>query len=82
MNYIYLDEKVKFDYNKAKMFFHCRSCIEPFMGSELHESMTPREYGNYEIGTYDIKEGDTTKEVVVAWCKRCQKEVWNSQDGI
>jgi hypothetical protein len=84
MKYIYPHKtKVRFDYKKAKKFFHCKNCMESFLGSELHESMTPRQYGNYEVSTYDLEtpSGESV-ETVVVWCKRCGKEVWNSYDGI
>ena len=66
---------MEIDYNAMKQFFHCKNCIEQFLRSPLHEVMTPREYGQYEVGTYDM-EG---KEIAVVWCKRCGKVVWDSR---
>ena len=73
-------EGTELDYKKAKQFFHCKHCIEQFFGSELHEMMTPRDYGMYEVGTYDFEYPDGTNvEIVVAWCKRCGRKVWDGR---
>lgn len=69
------------EYEKTKTFFHCSACIKPFLGSTLHEVMTPGDYGSYEAGLYQLD----NLEIVVLWCKRCHRQVWNSlalQSGI
>lgn len=65
------------EYSKAGNFFHCKHCIEQFLGSELHCVMTPREYGSYEVSSYPLKTGET---IVVVWCKKCGREVWDSRE--
>lgn len=70
----------KLDYKKAKMFLHCKNCIDPFIDSNLHEVMTPRDYGNYEMSTHTFRypNGDIAN-ILVLWCKRCKKQVWDSR---
>jgi uncharacterized protein with PIN domain len=73
-------EKTALEYKKTKEFFHCKHCIEQFLGSELHDIMTPRDYGMYEVGLYDFKMPDgSTSEIVVVWCKRCGRKVWDGR---
>lgn len=74
-------ENTEIHYRKAKQFFHCKGCIEQFMDSELHDVMTPREYGLYEISSYDFKyPNGEIEEIVVVWCKRCGKRIWDGRD--
>jgi len=61
-------------YEETKRFLHCGNCINQFVGSDLHEVMTPREYGLYEIGVSEVE----NKEIVVVWCRRCGMKVWDS----
>lgn len=76
----HVDNK-SFDYKKTKLFLHCKECIEQFLNSELHKIMTPKEYGLYEVGISDFTYSDgTVVEVVVVWCKRCGKKVWDGRD--
>lgn len=71
----------RLNYNKAVSFFHCKDCIEQFLGSELHESMTPREYGLYEVSNYEFEYPNGEKAMIIAvWCKRCERSVWDSRD--
>jgi len=63
------------DHKKAGNFFHCKHCIEQFLGSDLHQLMTPAEYGQYEASAYSL-DGEN---IVVVWCKRCKREVWDSR---
>lgn len=71
---------LELNYNKAKKFFHCKHCLEQFIGSELHSVMTPRDYGIYEVSTYDFTRPDgQVSEIVVVWCKRCGRTVWDSR---
>ena len=73
-------EKIPIDYKRAKEFFHCKHCIEQFLGSELHDIMTPKDYGMYEVGTYEFAYPDGSKaDIAVVWCKRCGRKVWDSR---
>ena len=73
-------EATEIDYTKTKTFFHCKNCIEQFMGSPLHQSMTPRDYGVYEVGSLAFTYPDgSIKDIVVVWCKRCGKIVWDNR---
>lgn len=73
-------ENIQLDYKKSKNFFHCKNCIEQFLGSELNKIMTPKEYGLYEIGMYDFCYPDGTMATIpVVWCKRCGKRVWDGR---
>ena len=73
-------EATNLDYKKTKEFFHCKYCIEQFLGSELHDVMTPKDYGMYEVGTIDfIYPGGEKDEIAVVWCKRCGRKVWDSR---
>ena len=75
-----MKEQIMLDYNKAKRFFHCKNCLEPFIGSELHQLMTPSDYGLYEASTYAFKHADGSKsDILVVWCKRCKRNVWDSR---
>lgn len=70
----------KLDYKKAGMFLHCKSCLDSFLGSKKHEKMSARDYGEYEISDYVFTHPDkTTANILVFWCKRCGKEVWDSR---
>jgi hypothetical protein len=74
-------EAKELNVNKAKNFFHCGNCIEQFLGSSLHKVMTPKEYGLYEVSTYEFAYPNGTRaEIMVVWCKRCGKSVWDSRD--
>lgn len=71
----------QFDYKKAKSFLHCKNCIDQFLGSQLHEVMTPREYGMYEASTYDFTYPDgSISTIIVFWCKRCGRSMWDSRN--
>lgn len=73
-------EEIEIDYTKAKTFFHCKECIEQFLGSPLHQSMTPKDYGVYEVNSLAFTYPDgNIKDIVVVWCKRCGKKVWDSR---
>jgi uncharacterized protein with PIN domain len=73
-------EKIPLDYKQTREFFHCKHCIEQFMGSELHDIMTPRDYGMYEVGVYDFVYPDgSLAPIVVVWCKRCGRKVWDGR---
>lgn len=73
-------EETTLDYKKAKQFFHCKHCIDQFLGSELHEIMSPKDYGMYEVSTYSFQYPDGSKaEIIVVWCKRCGRKVWDSR---
>lgn len=73
-------EKTVLDYKKMKEFFHCKYCIEQFIGSELHDVMTPKDYGMYEAGTLNFTYPDgRNEEIAVVWCKRCGRRVWDSR---
>lgn len=73
--------KVKeLNYNKALNFLHCKSCIEQFLGSDLHKVMTPKEYGLYEASSYEYEHPSGEKEIIIViWCKRCGRSVWDSR---
>jgi uncharacterized protein with PIN domain len=71
---------VVMDYKNTKKFFHCKHCIEQFLGSELHDIMTPKDYGMYEVGTYDFPYPKGKEEIVVVWCKRCGRKVWDGRN--
>ena len=74
-------EDTEISYRKAKNFFHCKNCIEQFLGSPLHEVMTPKEYGLYEVSSYEFTYPDSTKEeITVVWCKRCSRRIWDSRN--
>lgn len=66
---------MKIKYEDAKVFFHCRNCSEQFLKSDLHKEMSPRDYSQYEVSLHEID----NKKVIAVWCKRCQKEVVNSE---
>ena len=55
------------------------------MGSELHKTMSPSDYGIYEVSTYpySLEDGEVV-DIVVLWCKRCHRSVWDSRmmDGL
>jgi hypothetical protein len=73
-------EEAQLDYKETKKFLHCKNCIEQFLGSELNESMTPRDYGIYEVGICDFLYPDgTRRDVIVMWCRRCGRKVWDSR---
>ena len=74
-------EEIQLSYRKSKSFFHCKSCIDQFLGSPLHEVMTPKEYGLYEVSSYEFLYPDGTKaDITVVWCKRCSQKVWDGRD--
>ena len=67
-------------YGKAKGFIHCSYCLKQFNGSPLHESMSPRDYGMYEVSCYPfVYPGGIKKDIVAVWCKRCGRPVWDSR---
>ena len=73
-------KNMELSYNKAKDFFQCKHCINEFMNNSLHEHMTPREYGMYEASFYPfIYPGGKKAQIVVVWCKRCGRVVWDSR---
>lgn len=73
-------EEIQLDYKKAKGFVHCKNCTEQFLHSPLHEIMTPREYGMYEVSTYPFVYPDKkVRDIIVLWCKRCGNKVWDSR---
>jgi hypothetical protein len=49
-----MEKKEELVYEKAKRFIHCKNCLEHFNESPLHEVMTPRDYGVYEIAEFEI----------------------------
>ena len=66
--------------NKAKGFMHCSYCLKQFEGSQLHGVMTPRAYGMYEASLYPfVFPGGIKEEIVVVWCKRCGRPIWDSR---
>ena len=70
----------KLDYKKAGMFLHCKSCLNKFLGSEANKKMSPRDFGSYEISDYIFTYPDKkTANILVFWCKRCGKSVWDSR---
>lgn len=80
-NDIHHIEIADISYRKAKKFFHCKNCIEQFLGSPLHEVMTPKEYGMYEVSTYDFSYPDgSIAEIIVVWCKRCGRKIWDGRN--
>lgn len=73
-------ENKELKYGKSKNFLHCAHCIKQFMGSELNETMTARDYGMYEVSGYPFVYPDGTRaDIVVVWCKRCNRKVWDSR---
>ena len=74
-------ENKELNYNKAEDFFHCKYCIEQFLVSELHKTMTPREYGMYEVSSYVFTYPRGKKgSIIVVWCKRCGRSIWDSRN--
>lgn len=74
-------DAIQIDYKKMKSFTHCKNCIEQFLGSDLNKVMTPKEYGQYEVGFYDFTYPDGhTAEIPVVWCKRCGDRVWDGRN--
>ena len=70
----------KLSYSKTKGFFHCKDCMEQFLGSPLHQTMSPRDYGMYEAGQQLFAyPGGEKRMIVVVWCKRCRRLVWDSR---
>ena len=70
----------KLDYKKAGMFLHCKNCLDPFLKSKEHEKMSARDWGEYEISDYVFTYPNKLKaNILVLWCKRCGKEVWDSR---
>lgn len=70
----------KLDYKKAGMFLHCKHCMDGFLGGGLHEIMTPRDFGMYEISDYPFEYPDgATANIMAVWCKRCGRRVWDSR---
>ena len=68
-------------YVKAKDFFRCKNCIDKFSKSALNKTMSPREYGMYEVSKYTFRYPRSRKaEVIVVWCKRCGRNIWDSRD--
>jgi formylmethanofuran dehydrogenase subunit E len=74
-------DSIPLEYKKTKEFFHCKYCTEQFLGSDLHQVMTPKEYGLYEVGSYEFTYPDGNKAMIaVVWCKRCGRNVWDSRN--
>ena len=70
----------KLDYKKAGMFLHCKTCLDKFLGSKDNKKMSPRDFGSYEISDYVFTYPNKLKaNILVLWCKRCGKEVWDSR---
>ena len=75
-----IDSESGLDYSLVKSFMHCAHCMEQFLGSPLHDVMTPGEYGLYEASRYPFTYSDGTHaDIVVVWCKRCGRSVWDSR---
>jgi hypothetical protein len=75
-----IEDKV-LHYGRAKNFLHCRGCMEYFIESPLHEHMTPRDWGMYEASTYVFTyPGGKKGDIIVFWCKRCSKPIWDSRN--
>ena len=67
-------------YEEATMFMHCQNCLSKFIGSELHSYKSAHEAMEYEVSSAPFVYPDGTKaSVLVVWCKKCGKEVWDSR---
>lgn len=64
----------------SEMFLHCKECLQKFLGSPSHSTMTPSEAMEYEASAVPLTyPNGKTALVVVIWCKRCGKKVWDSR---
>ena len=73
-------EDKELSYNKVKEFLHCKTCIDSFLNSPLHTTMSPAEYGIYEAGAYPFRyHNGQESDIVAIWCKRCGRMVWDSR---
>lgn len=69
--------------SRAKGFFQCKDCAEEFKKNNLSEFLSIKEYGMYEASLYCFEYPDGKKaDIVVIWCKRCGKPVWDSRGFI
>jgi len=74
-------QNTELSYNKAKNFLQCKHCTDQFLGTPLHETMTPKEYGIYEVSNYTFTYPKGLKEdIIVVWCKRCGRHIWDSRN--
>lgn len=74
--------KIKLDYEKANQFLHCKDCLTKFLKSADYKAglFSPKEYMEYEVSSYPFKyPNGHTANILVVWCKKCGKEVWDSR---
>ena len=74
--------QIEFVYKRAKTFLNCAHCMDEIRGTTLSEHMTPKEYAMLEASAYMIAPADGGKkiEIMVIWCKRCGRPVWDSRE--
>lgn len=75
-----MDKEILYEDDENTMFMHCKHCMDQFLGSPLHGQVSPREYGQYELAftPFEYPDGHVA-QIVVAFCKRCQRVVWDSR---
>lgn len=73
-------KEIRYEDDEDMMFMHCKQCIDQFLGSPLHDQMSPRDYGQYEVASKPFEYPDGSMgQVVVVFCKRCHRLVWDSR---
>ncbi len=68
-------------YNNPDMqFLHCAKCLREFYDGVFGDGLSPGEALSYEATAYPLKLGGRKMaRIVVVWCKRCKRVVWDSR---
>ena len=77
--------KVKLRYKKVNRFLHCDHCLTKYLkarrtapGGNSPES--PRDTFHYEMSSYPFQyPNKVNANIVVAWCKTCGRQIWDSR---
>ena len=72
----------KLNNEDSVQFFHCKTCFEQSLKEHgtKNEAWSPKKTLSYELSAIPIKYPDgSTIGVVVAWCNRCEKSIWDSR---
>ncbi len=66
--------------NPGSMFLHCAKCLQEFYDGKFGKGQSPGEALSYEATGYLLKTGkNRMARIVVIWCKRCKRSIWDSR---
>lgn len=73
-------QKADVSYEKAKMFMHCKTCIKDHQEGVFGGEQSPKDALSYAMGSVPLESPEgKVFNVVVVYCKRCEKPIWDSK---